>query len=97
MRTPPFVDNSAKDVNSDWLADQWDERSVLGHVRIHKRKMKEDDPANATAQNPKHLDGGIALLKKFRKTFTDSFMKKEGLRCFLLARNLIHDVEFYIS
>ena len=34
--------------------------------------MKEDDPEIATAHNPKVLDGGIALLEKIRKIFTDS-------------------------
>ena len=32
LRIPPFVNHKGKDVNSDWLADQWDERSVLGHA-----------------------------------------------------------------
>ena len=33
---PPFVNHKGKDVNSDWLAGQWDERSVLGHAQIDK-------------------------------------------------------------
>ena len=32
----PFVNHKGKDVNSDWFADQWDERSVLGHAQVHK-------------------------------------------------------------
>ena len=32
LRIPPFVNHKGKDVNTDWLADQWDERSVLGHA-----------------------------------------------------------------
>ena len=44
LRFPPFVKDKGKDVNSDWFADQWDERSVLGHARVNKRRMKGDDP-----------------------------------------------------
>ena len=55
-----------KRINSDWPADRWDERSVLGHARIHKGKMKDDDPEIATAHNPKILDGYVALLEKIR-------------------------------
>ena len=32
LRIPPFVNHKGKDINSDWLADQWDERSGLGHA-----------------------------------------------------------------
>ena len=32
---PPFVNYKGKGVYSDWLADQWDERSVLGHARFY--------------------------------------------------------------
>ena len=58
QRILPFVNHKGKYVNSYWLADQWDERSVLGHVQIHKGKMKGDDPEIDTAQTP------LALLKK---------------------------------
>ena len=44
LRIPPFVNHKGNDVNSDWLADQWDERSVLGHAQFHKGRMKGDDP-----------------------------------------------------
>ena len=44
LRIPPFVNHKGKDVNSDSLAGQWDERSVLGHARINKGRMKGDDP-----------------------------------------------------
>ena len=45
MRIPPFVNHERKDVNSDWLAYQYerseaDERSVLGHAQLHKGRMK---------------------------------------------------------
>ena len=43
LQTPPFVNHNGKDVNSDWLADQSDERSVLGHALNDKGKMKDDD------------------------------------------------------
>ena len=32
----PSVNHKGKEVNSDWFSDQWDERSVLGHARIHE-------------------------------------------------------------
>ena len=38
------MNDKGKDVNSDWLADQWDERSVLGHAQVNKGRMKGDDP-----------------------------------------------------
>ena len=44
LRIPPFVNHKGKDVNSDWLTDQWDERSALGHAQFHKGRMKSDDP-----------------------------------------------------
>ena len=37
LRTPPFVNLKGKDFNSDWLAGQWDERSVSAHARIRER------------------------------------------------------------
>ena len=73
---PPFINNKGKDVNSDWLADQWDERSVLGHAQFHKGRMKGDDPWIDTAQTPKRFDWRLALLGKILKTFTDSIPNK---------------------
>ena len=49
------MNDKGRDVNSDWLADQWDERSVLGHARVNKGRMKGDDPQIDTAQTPKAL------------------------------------------
>jgi hypothetical protein len=40
LQTPPFVNHNGKDVNSDWLADQSDERSVLGHALNDKGKKR---------------------------------------------------------
>ena len=77
MRIPPFVNHKGNDVNSDWLADQWDERSLLGHAQFHKGRMKGDDPEVDTAQTPKRFDRRLALLGKTRKTFTDSIPNKE--------------------
>ena len=53
--------------NSDWLVDQWEERSVLGHAQFHKGRMKGDDTENDTAQTPKHFDGRLAPLEKIRR------------------------------
>ena len=64
LRIPPFVNHKGNDVNSDWLADQWDERSVLGHAQFHKGRMKGDDPEIDTAQTPKRFDRRLALLGK---------------------------------
>ena len=36
-------------LNSDWLADQWDEPSVLRHTQISKVRMKGDDTEVGTA------------------------------------------------
>ena len=52
QQTPPFVNHKGKDLNPDWLADQWDERGILGHAQIYKDRMKGDDPEIATAQTP---------------------------------------------
>ena len=57
IANPPLCKSQSKDVNSDWLADQCDEPSALGHARIHKGKMNDDDPDIAAAQNPKCFDG----------------------------------------
>ena len=72
LRHPLLVNYKGKGVNSDWLPDQWDERSVLGHAQFYKGKMKGDDPVIDTAQAPKCLKERLALLEKIRKTFTDS-------------------------
>ena len=72
LRIPPFVNHKGKDVNSDWLAGQWDERSVLGHARINKGRMKGDDPGIHNAQTPKRFDRNPAPQEKIRKTFADS-------------------------
>ena len=64
-----FWEFFGRDVNSDWFADQWDERSVLGHARFHKGRMKDDHTEIETAQR---FDGRLALLEKIRKTFTYS-------------------------
>ena len=58
------------------IADQWDERSVLGHAQFHKGRMKGDDPEIDFAQTPKRFDRRLALLGKTRKTFTDSIPNK---------------------
>ena len=55
------MNDKGKDVNSDWLADQWDERSVLGHARVNKGRMKGDDPQIDIAQTPKRFDWRLAL------------------------------------
>ena len=66
LRIPPFVNHIGKDVNSDWLADQWDEGSAKGHAQFHKGRMKGDDPEIDTAQTLKRLDGNLALLEKIQ-------------------------------
>ena len=73
------MNDKGKDVNSDWLADQWDERSVLGHARVNKGRMKGDDPQVDTAQNPKRFDWRLALHGKIQKTFADSIPNKTAL------------------
>ena len=70
------MNHKGKDVNSDSLADQWDERSDLGHARINKGRTKGDDPEIDTAQTPKRFDGRLALQEKIRKTFADSSPNK---------------------
>ena len=76
LRIPPFVNHKGKDVISDWFADQWDERSVLGHAQFHKGRMKGDDPEIDTVQTPKRFHGRLSLLEKTLKTFTDSIPNK---------------------
>ena len=70
------MNHKGKDVNSDWPAGQWDERSVLGHAQINKGRMKGDDPKIDTAQTPKCLGRRLALQEKIRKTFADSIPNK---------------------
>ena len=76
LRIPPFVNHKGKDVNSDWLVDQWDERSVLGPARVNKGRMKGNDPQIDTAQTPKRFDWRLALQGKIQNTFTDSIPNK---------------------
>ena len=71
LRNPPFVNNKGKDVNSDWFAEKWEERSVLRHAQIHKRRMQGDDPEMDTAQTPNRFGRQLALAEKIRKTFID--------------------------
>ena len=71
---PPFVNHKGKDFNSDSLADQQDEQSVLGHVQIYKGRMKGDDPEIDTALTPKCFGRRLALPEKIQKTFTDSIL-----------------------
>ena len=63
LQIHPFVNHTGKDVNFDWPADQYDERSVLGHAETEKRRMKGDDPEIDTAQTPKRLNGRLVLLE----------------------------------
>ena len=69
LRVPPFVNHKGKDVNSDWLADQWVKQSVLEHAQFYERRMKGDDLEIDTAQTPKSLNGCLALLEKIQKNF----------------------------
>ena len=62
--TSPFVNHKRKDVNTDWLAVQWNERSILGHARITKGRMKGDDPQIDNAQIPKRFDGRWLFRRK---------------------------------
>ena len=82
LRIPPFVNHKGKDVNSDWPAGQWDERSVLGHAQINKGKMKGNDPEIDTAQTPKRFDRRLALQEEIRKTLADSIQNKYVKRSF---------------
>ena len=60
------VNQKGKDVNSDWLADHWDERSVLRHAQFYNGRMKGDDPEINTAQTQNRFDGFLALLEKIQ-------------------------------
>ena len=82
LRIPHFVNDKGKNVNSDWLADQWDERSVLGHARVNKGRMKGDDPHIDTAPTPKRFDWRVALQGKIQKTFADSIPNKGVLKTY---------------
>ena len=66
------MNHKGKNVNSDWFADQFDERSVLEHAQFHEGRMKGDDPEIDTAQTQKLFDRRLVLLEKTLKTFTDS-------------------------
>ena len=57
LRISPFINHKGKDANSDWLADQWDERRVLGHAQLHTRMIKGDDPEISTTQTQSVLAG----------------------------------------
>ena len=61
-----FGSGTQGNVNSDWFADQWGERSILGHAQIHKGKMKGDDPEIDTTQTPKRM--AITILTSGRLT-----------------------------
>ena len=86
LRLPPFVNHKGKDINSDWLPDQWDERSVLGHAQIHKRMMKGDGPEIDTMQTQR-FDRHLALPEKIQETFTDIIPNKVGGRVAVAASN----------
>ena len=79
LRIPSFVNHKGKDVNSDWLAYKWDERSVSGHAQITKGRMKVDELEIGTAQTPKRFDGRLALQEKIQKTFADSIPNNTGI------------------
>ena len=61
LQITPFVNHKGKDVNSDWLADQWDEQSILGHAQVHKGWMKGNDSDINTVHSPKRLDRRLTL------------------------------------
>ena len=84
------VHHKRKDVSSDWFADKWDERSVSGHAKLHKGRMKGDDNAIDTEQTPKCLHGRLPLLEKLRKAITNIIPNKtfEVLLLFYTIDNL---------
>ena len=49
---------------------------LWGMRKIHKRRMKGDDPEIDTAQTQKLFGGRLGLLEKNRKTFIDSIPNK---------------------
>ena len=67
LQIPPFLIHKGKDVNSDWFADQEEERSVLGHAQFHKGRMKGDDPEIDTAQTPKRFESASGSSGENRK------------------------------
>ena len=81
LRTPSFANHKVKVVNSDWLADQWDGRSVLGHTQFHKGRVKDDYAEIDTAQIPKHFERRLTPLEQIRKTFIDSIPNKSRIKC----------------
>ena len=48
-----ILNHNGKDVNSDCLADQWDEREASLYMAMYIGKMKNDDPEIVTAPTPK--------------------------------------------
>ena len=46
-------------------------------INSHK-KIMDDDPEIAIAQNPKIIDGGLGLLEKIQRTFTDSIPNNQN-------------------
>ena len=86
----PFVNHKGSDVNSDWLTDQWDERSVLGHAQFHKGRMKGNDPEIDTAQTQKRFDGRLALLENIRTTLIDIVSRT-------ISRSIAKHVHGYIN
>ena len=58
------MNDKGKDLNSDWLTDQWDKGSVFGHAQVNKGRMKGDDPQIDTAQTPKRFDWHLAFQGK---------------------------------
>ena len=59
----------------------------FGAWSILQGRLKGDDPEIHTVQNPKRLDGRLALLRNIRKTFTDSILmleKSEGITYLML-------------
>ena len=77
------MNNKEKDLNSDWLADQWDERSVLRHARVNNGRMKGDDPQIDIAQTPKALRLASGSSGENPKTFADSIPNNFGIKKFL--------------
>ena len=59
--TSPFSKSKGKGVGSDWLADQWEERSVLGHAQFHQGRMKGDDPEIDTLRRLQNASTGAWL------------------------------------
>ena len=81
LQTLPFVDHKGREVNSDRLPDQWDERCVLGLARIHREEIKADGPEITTAHNPKFFDGGPALQEQIWKLSLAVFQTSIGSGC----------------